>query len=66
VILSRITSDYFPVLLEVGGIFMCRPPFKFENMWLEVDDFCDLVKSVRDEPNVTGPSSFILAKKLNF
>ena len=35
-------------------------------MWLEADGFDDLVKSVWDELNVVGPSSFILAKKLNF
>jgi len=31
-----------------------------------VDGFIDLVKSFLDELDVTGPSSFILAKKLNF
>jgi len=31
-----------------------------------VDGFSDLVKSFWDELLVTGPSSFILAKKLNF
>ena len=33
---------------------------------VEVDGFDDLVKSVWEELNVIGPSSFILAKKLNF
>jgi len=34
-------------------------------MWLEMDGFCGL-KSFWDELNVTGPSGFVLAKKLNF
>ena len=34
-------------------------------MWLEVDDFCDLVNSFWNHLNVTGPFSFILAKKLS-
>jgi len=46
VILPKITSVHFPFLLLVGEVFIGRRPFKFENMWLEVDGFCDLVKSV--------------------
>jgi len=34
-------------------------------MWLEIDSFCDLVKSCH-ELTIAAPSSFILAKKLNF
>ena len=65
-ILHKITLDHFPILLWVGEVLTGRLPFKFENMWLEVEGFCDHVKSFGDEPNVTGPSSFILVKKLNF
>ena len=42
-----------------------RRRFKFENMWLEADGFDDFDKSVWNELNVIGPSSFILTKKLN-
>ena len=66
VTLPKITSDRFPILLRIGEVSIGRRPFKFENMWLEVDGFCDLVKSFGDEMYGTGPSSFILAKKLNF
>jgi len=65
VTLLKITSDHFLILLWVGEVSRGRRPFKFENMWLEVDGFSDLVKSFWDELDVTGPSSFILAKKLN-
>jgi len=66
VTLPKITSDHFPIFLRVGEVSRGRHPFKFENMWLEADGFDDLVKSIWDELNVIGPSSFILAKKLNF
>jgi len=66
VTLPKITSDHFPIFLRVGEVSGGRHPFKFENMWLEADGFDDLVKSIWDELNVIGPSSFILAKKLNF
>ena len=47
----------------VGSI---RRPFKFENMWLAVDGFRDLVSSFWCELRVSGSLSFILAKKLIF
>ena len=65
VTLPKITSHRFPILLRVEEVSRGRRPFKFENIWLEVDGFDDLV-TVWDELNVIGPSSFILAKKLNF
>ena len=65
-ILPKITSDHFPILLRVGKFFSGRRPFKFEDMWLEVDGFCDLINSLWNDLNVTGPSSFILTKKLSF
>ena len=65
VILPKITSDHFSILLRVGEVYSGRRLLKFENMWLEVDGFCDLVNSFWNDVNVTGPSSFILAKKLS-
>ena len=49
----------------MGEVFSGRRPFKFENVWLEVVGFCDLVNSCWNHLIVTGPSSFILAKKLS-
>ena len=46
VILPKITSDHFPILPQMGSTHAPKRPFKFENVWLEVDGFCDLVKSV--------------------
>ena len=36
--------DHFPVLLDTGEVSRGRRPFKFENMWLKVEGFVDLVK----------------------
>ena len=43
-ILSNPISDHFPVLLEGGGLSSSGPlPFRFENMWLKVDRFNELI-----------------------
>ena len=66
VLLPKITSDHFPILLQGKDVVSVKRPFKFENMWLEVDDFCELVSSFWGELRVSGSPSFVLAKKLNF
>ena len=38
-------SDHFPVLLVGGGIRRGPSPFRFENMWLKVEGFKDLIRS---------------------
>ena len=43
VILPKITSDHCPILLRMGTTHAAKRPFKFENIWLEVDGFCDLL-----------------------
>ena len=45
VLLRKITSDHFPIMLQRRVVVSIKRPFKFENMWLEVDAFCDLVSS---------------------
>ena len=42
--LSRPVSDLWPVLLESGGVQRGPFPFRFENMWLKVDGFVDLIR----------------------
>jgi len=59
VVLPKITSDHVPILLHVGDVSGTRRPFKFENVWLEVEGFAVLVKDWRDELDVVGfPVSF--------
>ena len=41
--LSRPNSDHFPILLKGGGLSRGPSPFRFENMWLKVDGFKDLL-----------------------
>ena len=40
------TSDHFPVLLEGGGLKRGSTHFRFKNMWLKVDGFKDLIRSL--------------------
>lgn len=62
--MSRVLSDHFPILLEGGSQRRGRIPFRFENMWLRVDNFVDKVKTWWDSYLFQGTPSFILAKKL--
>ena len=57
-------SDYFPVLLEGGGLKGGSSLFKFENMWLEEDGFKDKMKTWWESLNFIGTPSFILDAKL--
>ena len=43
-VLLRPMSDHFSILLD-GGLRRGPSPFRFENMWLEVEGFKDLLKS---------------------
>ena len=41
-----------------------KVPFKFENMWLKVEGFSNLIKKWWEEDEVEGFASFVLARKL--
>jgi len=66
VLLPKITSDHFLIMLQGRDVASVKRPFKFENMWLEVDGFCEVVSSFWGEIRVSGSSSFVLTKKLLF
>ncbi|RVW39602.1 hypothetical protein CK203_090616 [Vitis vinifera] len=62
--LSRPISDHFPIIIEGGGIKRGPVPFRFENMWLKVEGFKDLLRSWWQGMSVSGRASYRLATKL--
>ena len=43
-VLPRSISDHFPIFLEEGDMKKRLSPFRFENMWLEEEEFKDQMK----------------------
>ena len=62
--LPRPVSNHFPVLLVGGGIRRGPSPFRFENMWLKVEGFKDLIRSWWRGMEVRGSASFRLVVKM--
>ena len=63
-LLPKPTSDHAPILLDGGRIRGRKTPFRFENMWLKVEGFKDLVRKWWTCYNFSGSYSHILACKL--
>ena len=62
--LSRHTSDHFPILLKGGGLSRGPSQFRFENMWLKVDGFKDLLRDWWQGAGRRGRVSFRLTAKM--
>ncbi|RVW99827.1 putative ribonuclease H protein [Vitis vinifera] len=62
--LPRLISDHSPIVLQAGRFSSGKSPFRFENMWLKIDGFQDLVRSWWNGCSVEGSSSHCIAEKL--
>ena len=60
----RPISNYCPIVLEGEVVKKRKTPLKFENMWLKVDGFKDLIRELCTSYVVSGSSSHCLVVKL--
>lgn len=63
-VLSRPTSDHFPILLDYDGIQWGPCPFRIDNKWFKNGEFRDMIANVWNSINCRGTPSFIIATKL--
>lgn len=62
--LPRVLSDHKPILLECGDWEATPSYFKFENMWLQVVGFLEMVRNWWQSYQVMRTPDFILTQKL--
>ncbi|KAM3218172.1 hypothetical protein P3L10_022702 [Capsicum annuum] len=62
--LHRVTSDHSPLILECRNWEKSNSYFKFENWWLQIENFEEMVKIWRDSNTFRRSPNFILASKL--
>ncbi|KAG5575541.1 hypothetical protein H5410_055675 [Solanum commersonii] len=63
-IMPRVTSDHNPLLLECGNWERSLSYFKFENWWLQTENFNERIKGWWDSEIFMGRPDYILACKL--
>jgi len=63
-LMPRVTSDHNPLLLECGNWERSQSYFKFENWWLQTENFKERVKGWWDSEIFVGRPDYILACKM--
>ena len=63
-LLPRPVSDHSPIFLDGNGLCKGLIPFKFENMWLKMNGFKELINNNWGELQLNGSASFKLVEKL--
>ena len=61
---TRMMSDHCPIILDSGSFTRGKSYFKFENMWLQHEEFSEKVKGWWGSYEYHGSPSFVLASKL--
>lgn len=64
VVLTRGTSDHFPISLSMDGIKRGPVPFRLDNKWLCLEGFKNLVSDIWTNTFNEGTISFRIASKL--
>jgi len=64
--MARPFSDHFSICFETLISDRGKPPFRFENMWLESEGFSDLISEWCGELRVPGFANFLVTSKLKF
>ena len=62
--LPRPPSDHAPLLLDCEGMRRGPIPFRFENMWLKVEGFQDMLEGWWQGLSFRGSASYILSRNL--
>ena len=63
-ILPRPIFDHSPMLLEGGKWLNCPSPSRFENMWLKVEGFKELIRDWWQSFEFRGTQSYVLMEKI--
>ena len=59
------TSNHSLIILDGDRLSKAKTPFRFEDMWLKMEGFKDLIKRWWSGYSLSGSCSHILVEKLN-
>ncbi|CAN0907175.1 hypothetical protein LINGRAHAP2_LOCUS24661 [Linum grandiflorum] len=64
-VLPRLCSDHNPLMLSAGQTDIIKRPWRFENMWLDHENFGEFLQEVWGDSVSGFGDMFLLAKRLN-